>query len=221
MVLLPLHIAGGAVGIVTGFIALHASKGSPLHRRSGTLFVYAMLLMSASAVVLGALHGEHFNLTQGLLTGYLVTTAAWSARRDDGAMTRRRDVAAMLGVVAVAGYQVTLGVQALGSPRGTVDGIPAAVVFIFAAVSLMAAMGDAAMIRRGTEGRRRIARHAWRMCFATFIASGSFFLGQADTIPPALRIFPILGFLAALPLAFMAYWLRRLRKVPMKTALVS
>jgi peptidoglycan/LPS O-acetylase OafA/YrhL len=49
------------------------------------------------------------------------------------------------------------------------------------------------------------------MCFALFIASASFFLGQAKVIPEPLRIFPVLTVLALLPLAFMLYWLVRLR----------
>ena len=50
------------------------------------------------------------------------------------------------------------------------------------------------------------------MCFALFIATGSFFLGQAKVIPTPLRIFPVLTVLAMLPLVFMVYWLVRLRK---------
>jgi hypothetical protein len=50
------------------------------------------------------------------------------------------------------------------------------------------------------------------MCFALFIATGSFFLGQAKVIPMPLRIFPVLTVLALLPLVFMVYWLVRLRK---------
>ena len=50
------------------------------------------------------------------------------------------------------------------------------------------------------------------MCFALFIATGSFFLGQAKVIPQPLRIFPVLTVLALLPLVFMLYWLVRVRK---------
>jgi uncharacterized membrane protein len=50
MTLVPLHAGGAAVAIVTGFVALCSSKGAALHRKSGTIFVYAML--SARAVAL-------------------------------------------------------------------------------------------------------------------------------------------------------------------------
>jgi hypothetical protein len=51
------------------------------------------------------------------------------------------------------------------------------------------------------------------MCFAFWIATGSFFLGQMDEFPvwlqkPALMMIP-----AMLPLVLMAYWLLRVNSV--------
>jgi uncharacterized membrane protein len=40
------HIVAGGVGILTGFIALYAVKGARVHRKSGTVFVYAMIAMA-------------------------------------------------------------------------------------------------------------------------------------------------------------------------------
>jgi peptidoglycan/LPS O-acetylase OafA/YrhL len=59
------------------------------------------------------------------------------------------------------------------------------------------------------QGAQRIARHLWRMCFSLFIASGSFFLGQAKVIPKPIRILPLLAIPALLPLALLLYWLVR------------
>src|SRR5579872_3354754 len=50
--LLPVHIVAGGLAIVLGAIALAASKGLALHRRSGLLFVYAMVAMGTSGSVL-------------------------------------------------------------------------------------------------------------------------------------------------------------------------
>ncbi len=49
------------------------------------------------------------------------------------------------------------------------------------------------------------------MCFAFFIATGSFFLGQADEFPEPLRITALLAVLALAPLLVMLYWLWRVR----------
>ena len=65
---------------------------------------------------------------------------------------------------------------------------------------------------RAPLGRvQRIARHLWRMCFAFFIATGSFFLGQQDVLPAAVRGSPVLFVLAFAPFAVMAFWLVRVR----------
>jgi hypothetical protein len=63
----------------------------------------------------------------------------------------------------------------------------------------------------GLQGAQRITRHLWRMCFSLFIASGSFFLGQAKVIPKPIRILPLLAIPALLPLVLLFYWLVRVR----------
>ncbi len=60
-------------------------------------------------------------------------------------------------------------------------------------------------------GPSRLVRHPWRMSFALFIASMSFFLGQADEFPEALRIPALLAVPALAPLVIMLYWLWRVR----------
>ena len=49
------------------------------------------------------------------------------------------------------------------------------------------------------------------MCFAFFIATGSFFLGQQKVMPAAVRGSPVLFVLAFAPFAVMLFWLVRLR----------
>ena len=55
----------------------------------------------------------------------------------------------------------------------------------------------------------RIARHLWRMCFSLFIASGSFFLGQQQVFPEALRDSIPLYVIALSPLPVMLFWLAK------------
>ena len=53
--LLPIHIAAGGLAIVLGAVALLVKKGGTIHRRSGLLFVCAMLVMGTSGSILGFL----------------------------------------------------------------------------------------------------------------------------------------------------------------------
>jgi len=68
------------------------------------------------------------------------------------------------------------------------------------------------MIREGSlRGARRLARHLWRMCFGLFVATGSFFFGQAKFIPAPIRIGPLLSALGIAPLEILLYWMWRVR----------
>ena len=51
--LLAIHIAAGGLAIVLGAAALSVKKGGGIHRRSGLLFVGAMLVMGFTAWMLG------------------------------------------------------------------------------------------------------------------------------------------------------------------------
>lgn len=209
--LLPVHIIGGAIGIVSGFVALYALKGGRVHRKSGLIFVCAMVVMTISAAVMATLLGERFNAMQAALTFYLVTTALLTVRRRAQGFDWL-NVGAMVLALIVGVYEFSLGFEAMNRPRGTIDGSPSALVFAFGTVALLGAVGDfRMMLAGGLQGSRRIARHLWRMSFATFVASGSFFLGQAQVIPEPIRIFPLLAIPALLPLVLLIYWMVRVR----------
>lgn len=208
--LLPVHIAAGAVGIVTGYAALVAAKGGGAHRKSGTWFVWSMLVMALTAAAIALVRGEA-SAGGGILTAYLVVTGLTTVR-PPAAGVRWVERGGVLVALAVGVATFATGVQALGTPTGALDGVPAPMLFIFAAVALLAAAGDLRMMRAGgIRGARRLARHLWRMCYAMWIATGSFFLGQADEFPEALRVWPVLFTLAFLPLLAMAYWMWRVR----------
>jgi uncharacterized membrane protein len=209
MTLLPIHIVAGLVAIVAAAVALYAAKGARLHRESGTIFVYAMLTMSGTAAVMAAAQPNWANVLQGALTFYLVTSGLLTIRRHVAAR-HSIEVGAMLVALAIGVAHFSLGTAALHSVTGTTYGYPPPLYFVFGSVALVAAVGDMRMIRvGGLQGRRRIVRHLWRMCFATFIATGSFFLGQAKVFPEPVRIVPLLAIPALAPLVLMLYWLAR------------
>lgn len=213
--LLPIHIVSGGLAILLGAIALLASKGATLHRRSGLLFVYAMLTMGGSGSVLALRHSwTNANVLGGLTAGYFVVTALTTVRRQS-VWTRRLNGAALVVGIALAVVNAGLGVQALASPRRAIDGVPFFMLFFLATVMLLAAGGDVRLLRDGAlPGRQRLSRHLWRMCFALFIAAGSFFsiqsrvariLPEPFTTAP-MRALPILCIFAA-----MFYWIWRVR----------
>ena len=205
--LLPIHVAAGGLALVLGALALLVKKGGTIHRRSGLLFVYASLVMGISAAILG-------NVGGGLMTVYFVVTALTTVR-PVSPWTRRINVAALAVAVGLALLDILGGVKAFNSPRGVLNGVPFLMLFFIATVMILAAIGDVRIMRFGVpRGGPRLARHLWRMCFALFIAAGSFFsirervakiLPEPFTTAP-MRTLPILLIFGA-----MFYWLWRVR----------
>ena len=209
MSLLPVHIIAGITGIISGFIAAFALKGATLHRKSGIVFVYAMVILAATGATMAFFKHQTGNVIGGSLTLYLVITALRTVR-PRGLQLRSIDIVAMVIATTLGLLSIKVGVDGMHSATGTVNGVPPGMIFFFAAVALLAALGDFRMVVWGElKGAQRIARHLWRMCFALFVASGSFFLGQAKIFPKPMRIYPLLAIPALLPLALMLYWLVR------------
>ena len=209
--LLPIHIVGGSLAIIAGFISVFAVKGLKLHRKSGMIFVYSMVVLSLTGAVIATLRHQPPNIIGGSLAFYMVITAFLTVRPRDQ-WSRRMDAGAILIGAAVSVLIIKLGFDALNTATGKMNGVPAGMMLFMGSVAVVATLGDVRMILAGgLQGAQRIARHLWRMCFSLFIASGSFFLGQAKVIPKPIRIFPVLAFLALLPLALMLYWLVRVR----------
>lgn len=202
---LILHISGGAVGLVSGFLAVAAPKGRPLHRKAGTVFVVAMLVMAVFAVIVAVNRGQSLNILAGSFTLYMVASAWLTVRRRNGRIGRAEAFGCLyaFGVAATAAF--------FASRDAGPDGVPDQAVWILGGVAAFAATLDLkVIIARGVAGASRISRHLWRMCAALFIASGSFFLGQMDEIPQALRG-PHLIVLALAPLAALLFWMVRVR----------
>jgi hypothetical protein len=188
--LLPIHIAAGGLALVLGAAALCARKGGTLHR----------------------------GMIGGLMAVYFVGTALTTVR-PVSPWTRRINAAALTVVIALALLSIVGGVEAVNSPGLSPGGVPFRTIgvmsFFLAGVLLLAAAGDVRIMRFGVpRGGPRLARHLWRMCFALFIAAGSFFSirERVATILPApfttapMRVLPILLVFGA-----MFYWLWRVR----------
>lgn len=207
-VILPVHILAGGLAIVFGYVALSAAKGATLHRRSGMVFVLAMLTMSLSGALMAALKTSTItvDVVAGLLTFYLVATALLTVRRhrpESGWI----DAVAMVFALTVSVLAFKSGTDLLNSGRPEM--IPG---FLFAGVGLSAAVGDLRLMRApGMSGPRRIARHLWRMCFAMWVAAASFFWGPPGRVPEVIRIPPLLAIAVLVPIVAMLYWLWRVR----------
>jgi len=216
-IILVLHIAGGMVGIVSGAVAMAYRKGSARHALAGNVFFVSMLIMASIGALVSPFlvsrNGDPklFDSTMGFFTCYLVATSWLTVRRKAGTIGRG-EVAAFAFAALLAAACVVNGMRAAGSASGQLGGFPATGYYVAASLIALACAGDLRLILQGgISGVPRITRHLWRMCAAWFIATGSFFLGQQRNMPEWMRGSPVLTILGLAPLAFLLFWLVRVR----------
>jgi hypothetical protein len=209
---LALHVSAGGTGIGAGFAAVLLKKGRRGHQVAGTIFFVAMLTMSAIGAVVSPMLSDPISSAVGVFVFYIVATAWMTVQRPAG-RTGRFEIGALAAVVGVAAAFAILARIGQLSPKGMVGGTqPYALGYVFGGLALLAGALDLRMILRGgVAGAQRVARHLWRMCFALFVASGSLFLGQPQVFPKFLRGSPLLVALALAPLAFLIFWMIRVR----------
>ncbi|MFW8591120.1 hypothetical protein ACOI22_09990 [Glaciecola sp. 2405UD65-10] len=183
--LLYAHISGGFIGMLAGTAASLAPKGKALHRKAGKIFYIAMFICySIGACVAPFLEmGQRTNFVAGVLALYLLTSGVSAAQRRNF----RAGIGEKLGIV-VALTITLLGVffiyLASNSPTGTIDDSPPQAFMLFVVAGSLAFIGDLrVLIGKTLTNTQRTIRHLWRMCFSFFIASGSFFFGQAGLFP--------------------------------------
>ena len=206
---LVFHISAGAIGLLSGGIALSLRKGSRSHRMAGKAFVIAMLSMTASAVYLAIMKQQTGNCLIAFLTVYLVLTAWMTARRRNGD-AGLFELGALLAALALAAGFLIYALAAANTPTGSKDGHPDLKYLIFGLVALCSAAGDTRiLIRGGVAGAHRIARHLWRMSLPLLIAANTLFQGQAKLFPAGLRRTQALYAPIILIMVVMAFWMIR------------
>ncbi|HMG47764.1 MAG TPA: hypothetical protein VK614_09920 [Allosphingosinicella sp.] len=204
-VVMAIHIAGGLLALSAGTLAVIARKGGRLHARAGTWFFGSMLVLGITASMLEPFRSPPGSPVGGIMVCYFVVTSWVAARRRDGT-TGRFEILACAAALGLAALMIWGGFTGATTPAGPGP------VFALGGLCLLAGLLDLnAILRAKLTPVQRVSRHLWRMCFAFFIATGSFFLGQQDVLPQAVRGSPVLFVLAFAPFAVMAFWLVRVR----------
>ena len=193
--MVQVHIVMGLLALLAGFVALFSRKGSHIHRRSGLLFVSAMIAMLGTGAVLSFfVVDKPENGIGALFTIYLVVTSL---------LTVRQPVEKVRGITLALAW-LAFGLGLAGVFHGAL---------LFAPVMIGCAAADLRLLKKGSiAGGQRLARHLWRMTFALWIATASFFLGQAKVLPEPMQKLWLLSLPVLVVLAMLVYWLMRVSK---------
>ncbi len=214
-----LHIGGGAVGLVSGTIAILARKGKRLHRRAGNTFFVAMLFMGVFACWLAiAMPDQSANFLAGMFALYLVVTGWLTIRRPERAV----GLPVWVGLAVAAALFLPLGLIAFDLLTGTPPPFKSAVPFkgpvviafdaFTAVIGIAATMDLKVVLTGGVAGVARISRHLWRMGLGLALAYGSGFTnGFARLLPGPYHVPPAFFLPQFAPIALLLFWLIRVR----------
>jgi hypothetical protein len=212
LILRFIHIAMGAVGLLSGAAAMVVRKGSPLHARVGTTFFVSMTVMAVTGTLMSLIFEViRINIIAGTLTLYLVATAWLTVRRAPGTVGGAEKLLAVFGAGVVL-LSVAFAVRLLRmTPGSPFVGFYA----VFGGFALLGVVLDARQLAQGgLTGARRTTRHLWRMCVAMLIAAFSFFLGQAKLFPEFVRASNLNAIPVVLVVVAFLWFLVRVRILP-------
>lgn len=91
-----LHVGAGAIALITFWGQMLTRKGSPLHRREGRVYLYAMWVVVATAVPLSTFFIATGQWVVGVFFGYLVVITATSLWTGWQPLRRKSDPAGFM-----------------------------------------------------------------------------------------------------------------------------
>ena len=208
--LTAVHVFSGTLAVLAGAIAALTRKGGSIHVRTGRAFVLLMTVSSLLGAVMGLIEFEQFFITffAGLLGAYLVVSGWLTLNRSKayGSLLDRTLIATnAITFLAL----ITLGLQALGRPDGSMFGFAGESYLFLAVMSGGALIGDLIrLLRKSISRKHLIARHLWRMLLGFFIAAGSAFTGPgASVFPDAIQASGILSLPELIIFVLMIFYL--------------
>jgi uncharacterized membrane protein len=219
MLAFVIHIACGAIGLVSGTVAVFARKGGNLHRRAGTVFVASMLVMAIFAIYLGFVIPDQItNVFIGTFALYLVSTAWMTVRRKEGTSGIFEKFALFMALCLCAPFAILTFQLATGLPPLFTSAVPfkgpvLVAIYVFTTVLAIAVIGDTRVVLAGgLFGVARISRHLWRMCLGLSLAAGSGFTNGFARLLPGPYHVPTSFFMPQfLPLCLLVFWMIRVR----------
>ncbi len=129
-ILLITHIATGFTALLVGLIPMFSKKGSRLHNRAGLVYVYCMITVAITALLLCGL--QPFRMMRLFLTGIAVLSfylcfSGWRATRNKQGQATPLDLVLTYGTLLIGAAMVCFGIYLL--TQGGLSFMP--IVFTF------------------------------------------------------------------------------------------
>lgn len=174
LILLITHIAAGFTALLVGLVPMFSTKGNRLHKRAGLVYVYCMIIVAATAILLCVL--QPFKMLRLFLAGiavfsfYLCLTG-WRATKQKKSGPTTADKGLTFVTLAVSLAMIAFGIYLLVLNGPLI--LPVLFMF-FGVLTLRFAARDVQLMRQPTEKMHWFFQHFTRMggsYIATFTAA--------------------------------------------------
>ncbi|MBK9732567.1 MAG: DUF2306 domain-containing protein [Chitinophagaceae bacterium] len=105
---LIIHIAAGSVALLTGLLSILAKKGRKVHRTSGKIYFWCMLIVAFSAAYMSLLYDLSFFLMLSMFAFYS-TFAGYRAIRNKSRKADWLDWLMVGSAIVTCGFMITSG----------------------------------------------------------------------------------------------------------------
>ncbi|MBC3785063.1 DUF2306 domain-containing protein [Spirosoma utsteinense] len=172
--LLITHVAAGCLALLVGLIPMFSQKGNSLHKRAGMVFVYCMIIVAITALLLCVL--QPFKMMRVFLTGiavfsFYLTMTGWRATRQKTSGPTVADRVLAYATLVVSAAMIGFGIYLL--VLNGVSFFPVLFTF-FGVLTGVFAWKDATLYGKPVEKLHWFFQHITRMggaYIATFTAA--------------------------------------------------
>jgi len=199
-ILIYTHAALGGLSLLSGGIALIAKKGRTVHKRSGEIFFYSMLISALLALLISVLpnHISPFLFCVGIFSTYLILSGYRSILLKRKGMDLRADK-------ILSAIMIITGLAMIFYPI-IIEGAVNIVLLVFGALGILFGLRDFQLFLKPESLRKKwLNRHLGNMTGGYIAAITAFFVVN-DIIGGLFNWF--------LPTVFgsiyISYWIRKL-----------
>jgi uncharacterized membrane protein len=172
--LLIIHVATGVIALLVGLIPMFSKKGSQLHNRAGLVYVYCMITVAITALLLCVI--QPFKMMRLFLTGiavfsFYLSMSGWRATKQKKSGPQQADKILIYLTLAVSVLMVGFGIYLMASNGASFFPI---LFSFFGVLTFTFAGRDVQAMNRPTEKMHWLFQHFTRMggsYIATFTAA--------------------------------------------------
>jgi uncharacterized membrane protein len=196
------HAGLGGVALLSGLLALIVVKGSPVHKKSGKVFFFSMLLSAAVALIIAFIPSHHnpFLVSIGIFSTYFLLSGFRSLRYKQPEFDLRIDK-------AIAAIIVLTGVVMIFTPILLTSNVNV-VLLVFGTVGIVFGLRDFRLFKNRDRLKKNwLKLHLGKMTGGYIAAVSAFFV--VNQVLPGIWNWFVPGIVGS---AYISFWMLKLNE---------